>query len=702
MSRRIMRSVHCSPSAIVTLACLVFGPPGAAQRLSHKEPVFYSGSESATAPNAIAPGLRWKLRRAKEFKLAPLTVAETARLREPSDPPRLGLHRPLSSQALAAGMWDALPDGGRVWRMSIRSPGSAGIRVLFTDFAVGQGRVWLHREGGAEDEIAGPYTDRGIFADGQFWSGMIWAEAAIIEYEPEPGRPAVDIPPFRIETISHRSGDRAAQAPENLSSALSTLAASSLTNQLPSLNPAEGTSDRAAACELDPNCYPQWQDSMKMVAEILFEDEGGHFECSASLVATRDNSFKPYLLTAGHCIHNEASARSVQAYWSYQTQTCGGEKPATRGSVQSQGAHYLASGSLSEGDFSLMLLNGVPSGVGFAGWDLADPPVGTPLVGLHHPSASYKRISFGQRATDATVQVESDILPGNLFYQVLWTDGRVEHGSSGSPLFNGPGVIVGMLSYGQVSSTISVCDINPNFAGYGRFSNAYPYLRDYLEDLPFSAVSPAPAELRFKALNGTLTAPVRQAVRLNTKSAGAVNFKARADALWIRISNVAGIVSSTSPATLDISIDLKYLAKSGNYQSTITITSGAAPPQFITVRAAIAIENSTVVASISPTPSYEQDPDADGFRWFFNIQLAEKAGVATKLTSLRINGTDYSKSIAEWFGTDRIEASGTIEANVKSQVAVTPSDQYVEFSGVDEGSGHTWFKTAVVTLLPKP
>jgi hypothetical protein len=369
--------------------------------------------------------------------------------------------------------------------------------------------------------------------------------------------------------------------------------------------------------------------------------------------------------------------------------------------MQSQGAHYLVSGSVSEGDFSLMLLNGVPSGVGFAGWDLADPPVGTPLVGLHHPNASYKRISFGRRATDATVRVESDILAGNLFYQVLWTDGRIEHGSSGSPLFNGPGVIVGILSYGQFSSSVSVCDISPNFAGYGRFSNAYPYLRDYLEDLPFSAVSPAPAELRFKALNGTLTAPVRQTVRLNTESAGDVSFKARADALWIKISNVSGTVSSTSPATLDISIDPKYLAKSGNYQSTITITSGAAPPQFITVRAAIAIENSTVVASISPSPSYEQDPDADGFRWFFNLKLEEKAGVATKLTAVRINGTDYSQSISAWFGTDRLEASGSMEANVKSRVAVTPSDQYIEFSGVDEGNGHTWFKTAVVTLLPK-
>ena len=36
-------------------------------------------------------------------------------------------------------------------------------------------------------------------------------------------------------------------------------------------------------------------------------------------IATRDNSFKPYLLTAGHCIHNEDAARTLEAYWTYQT-----------------------------------------------------------------------------------------------------------------------------------------------------------------------------------------------------------------------------------------------------------------------------------------------------------------------------------------------------------------------------------------------
>lgn len=694
-----MRPLHRSPSAIVTLACIVLGPPGAAQQLSRKEPAVYSGG-SVSSPEILAPGRRSTLAPAKEFRLAPLTAAETARLREPSNPPRIGVHRSVGSQVLETGTWDALPDGGRVWRMSIRSPGSTGIRVLFSDFAAGKGRVWLHGEGEAEDQIAGPYTDRGIFGDGQFWSGIVFAEVATIEYEPEPGQAVEKFPPFRIETVSHQAGNLKQEAPFDPGAVFS-IGPGFAAGLLPAAAPTEGAAGSAASCELDPNCYPQWQDTMKMVGQILFEEDGGRFACSAALVGTRDNSFKPYLLTAGHCIHDEAAARSVQAFWNYQTQKCGGPPPAGRGAAQSQGAHYLLSGSLNEGDFSLLLLNSVPAGVSFAGWDLADPPVGTPLVGLHHPSASYKRISFGQRSADISVRVGDDILPPGSFYQVVWGNGRVEPGSSGSPLFNGPGVIVGMLSFGQVSPDVSVCEINPNFAGYGRFSNAYTYLRDYLENLPYAAITPAPAEVRFKGLNGVLTGVARQTVRLNTESPGAVSFKARADAPWIKLSAVAGTASGGSPATIDITIDPKYLTRRGNYQSTVTIMSGAAPPQFITVRAEIEIENSSVVAGISPNPSYEQDPDEDGFKWFFTIKLEEKAGVGTNLTSLKIDGTDYSNNIPDWFGAARIDGSGSIQATVKSKVPVVPSEHYLEFSGVDAGSGQRWLKTATVTLLPR-
>ena len=39
-------------------------------------------------------------------------------------------------------------------------------------------------------------------------------------------------------------------------------------------------------------------------------------------------------------------------------------------------------------------------GLGEAGYDPTDPPVGAPLVGIHHPLGTYKRISFGSMFVD--------------------------------------------------------------------------------------------------------------------------------------------------------------------------------------------------------------------------------------------------------------------------------------------------------------
>src|SRR5205085_6521161 len=98
------------------------------------------------------------------------------------------------------------------------------------------------------------------------------------------------------------------------------------------------------------------------------------------------------------CIHSEESARTVEAYWTYQTAACAATPPASRGTSTKStgGSHLIASGGPADGDFSLILLANVPAGVTFSGWDTADPPLFTALTGIHHPSASWKRISFGQ------------------------------------------------------------------------------------------------------------------------------------------------------------------------------------------------------------------------------------------------------------------------------------------------------------------
>ncbi len=361
-SGAVMRTLGIAASLAALCAALAGAQPS-----TRKEPAVYRGTDRASRVVVRPPGIRLGLPKAHEFALGPLSEFEKARLAEPGTLIMIGIHRPVASAALSAGSWLTTSEGGRLWRISLRSPGSAGLRMEFRNFSVGSGKVWLYDSAGIQ--VAGPYTGRGLYDNGQFWSDTVFSEAVTIEYEPEAGRPDTAALPFQIGTISHR-------AP-----------ASPRRRRLISDPQATPAPDPADSCNLDPNCYPEWQPTMSTVTELLFEESGAEYFCSGSAVSTRDDSFIPYLLTAGHCIHDEEAARSLETFWTYQTSSCGGKPPASRQSSlhSTVGGHLLGSGSMGTGDYSLVLLKDVPSGVTFAGWDMGDPGVGAPVTGIHHP-----------------------------------------------------------------------------------------------------------------------------------------------------------------------------------------------------------------------------------------------------------------------------------------------------------------------------
>lgn len=649
--------------------CLCAGLTSA-QQAPRKEAVQYAVTDRVSRVEARPPGIRFGLHQAREFALVPLSESELARFAEPNTRLKIGIERSLPPEALTAGEWQTTNDGTRVWRMALRSRGSRGMRVEFRNFSVGSGNVWLHD--GAE--YAGPYTGRGIFDNGQFWSGNLLSESVTLEYVPAPDAPSEGLPPFEIHTISHQVRSLFGASP-------ATAGADS------------GVVNTADYCELDPNCFPDWTSAMSSVGQIIFQDGGVSYLCSGSLLGTRDNSFKPYLLTAGHCINNEAAARTVQAYWTYQTASCAGPPPASRdtSAKSSVGGHLIASGTSDQGDYSLVLLPDVPSGVTFSGWDTGDPPPGITLAGIHHPSGSWKRISFGERVGDATNTIDSSVAPGNLFLQILWDKGRVEHGSSGSPLFSAPGVVVGSLSYGEIAADGTVCGINPSVAGYSRFSNTYSQISDYLENLPADMVKPDKTNLSFTVANHG--APAGQVVQLTTQSASQAAFKLRADASWIRLSMSTGTITAKTGASVTISADPAQLSQPGQYTSTVTILSGAAPPVFINVIATVREDQSNVQVAITPNPVIQS-----GGQFSFQIRLLETGGAATNITRIKVNSTDYSSSINDWFGTNHIGANGAVVAPLHGTGLFPAGNQYFEFWGVDEGSNLPWYRVTTVTF----
>ena len=267
----------------------------------------------------------------------------------------------------------------------------------------------------------------------------------------------------------------------------------------------------AADCHLDATCYPEWSSSATSVATIVFETSGGTSRrCSGTLLTNRRQDFTPYFLTAAHCVDTEAEARSVTAYWFYQTQTCNGELPDLQTVPRTEGAHLLATlgGGIEErvnpdGDMTLLQLEGdLPDGVWFQGWDANPQPFGTQVTGIHHPGNDdwgfFKRLSFGQIIPDPS----SGTFEDDVYAVVSYTQGYTQQGSSGSALFNNPGTVVGALSRGR--GTENICRIGGSLSAYTHFSVFYPHIRQFIDSA--SPLTPGqPATFRLEPVDTPTT-----------------------------------------------------------------------------------------------------------------------------------------------------------------------------------------------------
>ncbi len=434
------------------------------------EPAFFDGGrQSKEAVEREAPSLGLSLPAPAAAALPPLDPDELERLQAQKRPaPVIGIHRSLPAEAVkttAEGAWQATA-AGRLWRLRVTSPDARALRIHFQDFDVGKGSVWLHA---ADGQVGGPYSGRGIYDDGDFWSDIVFGDSATIEYLPDPAVEPAEATPFRIAAVGH-------------------------IRSVPGLvggggPPSPSSHTEPAPCHLDATCYSDWSENASAVALILFERDGNTYGCSGALLIDRQETFIPYFLTAAHCINTNTQARSVIAYWRYQTQTCDGIPPSLYSRPTTRGARLLATmdGGLCTdedgeekpcpdrgGDATLLRLGeDPPGGTWYLGWDAGSQSVGASVTGIHHPSYSFKRISFGRIVS-----------PEYSYHEVSWSQGRTEPGSPGSPLFDGfegNGRVIGIDSFGRREDEHEdICLTNP-VDGYMRFSDFYPRIRRFLE-----------------------------------------------------------------------------------------------------------------------------------------------------------------------------------------------------------------------------
>ncbi len=353
------------------------------------------------------------------------------------------------------GVWQENSDSLRVWQMLIRSDGALALGMILESFRLPEtARIFVYNP--AMDYIAGSFTHKNNNEHDILSIQLIPGESLVIEYSE---RKASDqpwqqqFPTFEIRELIY----------------ISQGGGLGVTGDTRNLGNAEW-------CHVDINCPEgdQWQRQKRGVARILMRVGNSFFWCSGSLVNNARQDQTPYFITAAHCGANATFEDYLvwQFYFNLERPECYGTGMPFHNVMH--GATFLSEGPLEGGsDFKLLrLLNKPPAAWRpyYNGWNRLDQPASSGVM-IHHPGGDAKKIStFTTPVLSATPTVSGQLMAENSTWRVLWTEtesgfGVTQGGSSGSPMFNQDGLIVGTLVGGS-----SNCNSTQSPDFFGKFS----------------------------------------------------------------------------------------------------------------------------------------------------------------------------------------------------------------------------------------
>jgi len=367
---------------------------------------------------------------------------------------------------LLNGTWTSLADGSKIWRLGIKVTDAKALGLYFSaPIEIPDGGK-LYAYNANHSHFIGAYTSK---TDGFTAMEMIQGDEIILEYYMPFG--AVAVPTINIGQVAYfyrGVGDRIQIIEES--------------------RPVDA--DRADACQVDVACpeITGWEPQRDAVVKYTFMIGNGTFLCSGAIMNNTAADCKPYVLTANHCGEPTSSTDIADHVWyfNYQRPTCDAGNTNPYNGAQSQtmsggffrasselGTHPAANNNQVAGsDFALLeLSDSIPSAYNpyYAGWSRTTSASASG-VGIHHPSGHEKKVST------YTNSLASDTYNGGwtgAHWEVFWANttsghGVTEGGSSGSPIYNTTGKVVGHLSGGA-----SFCAATNQPDLYGKFNRAW-------------------------------------------------------------------------------------------------------------------------------------------------------------------------------------------------------------------------------------
>lgn len=346
-----------------------------------------------------------------------------------------------------SGVWIDLPGGNRVWRTEIVATGAMTINLTLKDVHFPEG-AYLYLYDAAKSNTVGAYTSRNNHPSGELGTDLVYGDHIVVEYF-EPAAVSGQ-GKFTINGVTH--GYRSLNiVQKNLAKALNS----------------SGACNNDARCPIDPYVggVSAWDDEIRSVAMIVVNGSG---ICTGALINNSCDDGTPYFLTANHCLGGGTGNWLFRFNWDVPEGNPGMScattantpstfnNPSNYDQTTVNGATVLVNGT--GADHALLMLDNLTLtdatnwGLFYAGWNNVDTESAVnEVTGIHHPSGDIKKICRAYENGGANNIHHSTQGGAAVWFMDSWDDGVTEPGSSGSPLFDQNGRIIGQLYGGSAA-----------------------------------------------------------------------------------------------------------------------------------------------------------------------------------------------------------------------------------------------------------